>query len=38
MAAANAYDATYLLMYSFLGIRDGSPERQGHQGSRWRAR
>lgn len=24
MAAANAYDATYLLMYSFLGIRDGS--------------
>lgn len=23
MAAANAYDATYLLMYSFLGIRDG---------------
>ncbi len=24
MAAANAYDATYLLMYSFLGIRDGN--------------
>lgn len=24
MAAANAYDATYLLMYSFLGIRNGS--------------
>ena len=24
MAAANAYDASYLLMYSFLGIRDGS--------------
>ena len=23
MAAANAYDATYLLMYAFLGIRDG---------------
>jgi branched-chain amino acid transport system substrate-binding protein len=24
MAAANAYDASYLLMYSFLGIRDGN--------------
>ena len=24
MAAANAYDATYLLMYSFLGIRSGN--------------
>lgn len=24
MAAANAYDATYLLMYSFLGVRDGN--------------
>ena len=24
MAAANAYDATYLLMYSLLGIRDGN--------------
>lgn len=24
MAAANAYDATYLLMYSFLGIRSGT--------------
>ena len=24
MAAANAYDATYLLMYAFLGIRDGN--------------
>lgn len=24
MAAANAYDSTYLLMYSFLGIRDGN--------------
>ena len=24
MAAANAYDATYLLMYSFLSIRDGN--------------
>ena len=24
MAAANAYDTTYLLMYSFLGIRDGN--------------
>ena len=24
MAAANAYGATYLLMYSFLGIRDGN--------------
>ena len=24
MAAANAYDAAYLLMYSFLGIRDGN--------------
>lgn len=24
MAAANAYDATYLLMYSFLRIRDGN--------------
>ena len=24
VAAANAYDATYLLMYSFLGIRDGN--------------
>lgn len=24
MAAANAYDAAYLLMYSFLGVRDGN--------------
>ncbi|WP_298214963.1 ABC transporter substrate-binding protein [Acidovorax sp.] len=24
MAAANAYDATYLLMYSFFGVRDGN--------------
>ena len=24
MAAANAYDATYLLMYAFLGVRDGN--------------
>lgn len=24
MAAANAYDATYLLMYAFLSIRDGN--------------
>lgn len=24
MAVANSYDATYLLMYSFLGIRDGN--------------
>ena len=37
MAAANAYDATYLLMYSFLGIRDGNLNGKAIR-SRWRAR
>ena len=36
MAAAQAYDTTYLLVFSLFGVRDGNPERARPSRPHWR--